>query len=400
MSKDGTLCAISALNTTVSDEDISSEISVPVSTRATSGSTSGKHGSQKSSSSKGKEKSSTARSKSAKFSDLQDLESKLVGEIDKRLQSFDSNFDRIFGALSTLQSDSVQRRSSENLDSGTSGARRPEETIPNPENSAEGRSPRISLDNGLDEQFGLQRHVNCDLERQDDELSLQPGQRERQTIGLLSSDGSVSSDIERNDNNVNRRFQKYTVTIPNTGSSETNQTPLTHDMLKDMFGEDAIADSKSSKGLALDKSQIDTISETLRCQAPDKLSAYKDSFKQSFPVQDCSEKLLQVPSLDELTERLLIKKHGRRAAFGSSQSLFSQPYKSIEKIAFQGQVASRMGIVSVCYAQQALGLLLRNLQSTELNVDEAIQNVRDLFAISTKSLDQLSRTGAFFHLIR
>ena len=96
----------------------------------------------------------------------------------------------------------------------------------------------------------------------------------------------------------------------------------------------------------------------------------------------------------------MIKKHGRRATFGTSQSLFSQQYKSIEKIAFQGQVAARMGIISLCYSQQAMGLLLKNLKSESPNLDEAIQNVRDLFAMSTKSLDQLSRTGAFFHLVR
>ena len=103
-----------------------------------------------------------------------------------------------------------------------------------------------------------------------------------------------------------------------------------------------------------------------------------------------------MPSLDDLTERLWIKKHGRRATFGTSQSLFSQPYKSIEKIAFQGQVAARMGIISLCSSQQATGLLLKNLKRASPNLDEAIQNVRDLVAMSTKSLEQLSRTGAFF----
>ena len=107
-----------------------------------------------------------------------------------------------------------------------------------------------------------------------------------------------------------------------------------------------------------------------------------------------------MPSLDNLTEKLMIKKHGRRAIFGTSQSLFSQPCKSIEKIAFQGQVAARMGIISLCYSQQAMGLLLKNLKSESPNLDEAIQNVRDLFAMSTKSLDQLSRTGTFFQLVR
>lgn len=79
--------------------------------------------------------------------------------------------------------------------------------------------------------------------------------------------------------------------------------------------------------------------------------------------------------------------------------LFSQPFKGIEKVAYQGQVAARLGIVSVCYTQQALGLLLENLQRDPPNLDEAVQNVRDIFAMSTKSLDQIARTGAMHHLI-
>ena len=87
-----------------------------------------------------------------------------------------------------------------------------------------------------------------------------------------------------------------------------------------MFGEDAQAENKSSKGLSLDKTQIDIINTSWRCQTPDKLSAYRNSYKQAFPIHlgSDTEKLLQVPSLDELSERLVIKKYGRRAGFGSS----------------------------------------------------------------------------------
>ena len=70
----------------------------------------------------------------------------------------------------------------------------------------------------------------------------------------------------------------------------------------------------------------------------------------------------------------------------------------MEKIAYQ--VAARMGIISMCYAQLALGSLLQNLKSSSPNMDEAIQNVRDIFAKSTKALDQFGRTGAFNHLVR
>lgn len=92
MSKDGTLCSLSALNVAVLDEDISSEITVPVSTRSTSGMVNKNQGSHKSSNTKGKEKSSSSRSKSANVSDLQDLESKLVGEIDSLLTRILSEF--------------------------------------------------------------------------------------------------------------------------------------------------------------------------------------------------------------------------------------------------------------------------------------------------------------------
>ena len=87
-----------AINEVVSDDDISSEVSVPVFTRGTT-STSGlcrnmaseTPGKGKlSSSTKPKEKSTSTRGKSAKLSDLQSLESKLVGEIESRFQSFDS----------------------------------------------------------------------------------------------------------------------------------------------------------------------------------------------------------------------------------------------------------------------------------------------------------------------
>ena len=48
----------------------------------------------------------------------------------------------------------------------------------------------------------------------------------------------------------------------------------------------------------------------------------------------------------------------------------------MEKVAYQGQVAARMGIISMCYVQQALRSLLQNLKSNSPNIDEAVQNVR------------------------
>lgn len=376
----------------LSDEEISSIKSAP--TRSVTGK-------QKSAESDGgkkkavttKVKSSSSRS-SAKLEDLSNLENKLSEQIESKFSSLDGKFEQILGLLNFTNGADTGRPSIIQVDNSTSGACRPQETQGN--DTSGGREPLIPLQNSLNQDFGIS---NPDT---DDVLSLQPGQRERRGIGLLSSEEGDKSSVgeqEHTDHAVSSRFGKYSNSAQSSSGKENE--PLTHDMLAEMFGEDAQTDSSSSKvGLCLDKTQIDILNNSWRCQAPDKLSAYRESSKQSFPVSEDAEKVLKVPSLDDLTERLLIKKHGRRAAFGSTQSLFSQPFKSLEKIAYQGQIAARMGIVSLCYTQQALGLLLNNLSSKSPNLDEAVQNVRDIFAMSTKSLDQMSRTGAFHHLIR
>ncbi|VDI32719.1 Hypothetical predicted protein [Mytilus galloprovincialis] len=104
--------------------------------------------------------------------------------------------------------------------------------------------------------------------------------------------------------------------------------------------------------------------------------------------------------MDNTVESLLMKRYGPKAAFGRVPSLFTKNLKSLERLAYQGQVAARMGLITTCYLQQASGNLLDNLTSDSPNLDSAIQNVRDIFALSTKSLDQTARTGAFHHMIR
>ncbi|VDH92527.1 Hypothetical predicted protein [Mytilus galloprovincialis] len=105
-------------------------------------------------------------------------------------------------------------------------------------------------------------------------------------------------------------------------------------------------------------------------------------------------------TMDNTVESLLMKRYGTKAAFGRVPSLFTKNLKSLERLAYQGQVAARMGLITTCYLQQASGNLLDNLTSDSPNLDSAIQNVRDIFALSTKSLDQTARTGAFHHMIR
>ena len=373
------------------EDSISSKESVPV-LHEPRDSTGKKACSSQRKQEKGKTTTNSSSRTSAKLSDLENLENKLAGQFESRFSSLDGKLEKLLGVLSSSNG-SEQRRPdvNKNVESSASGSCRP----PNQGNDiSDVRRPLLPLDNSLDKDFGIVSHNTVISD--DDVISLQPGQVECQGMGLLSSEGSDRIELAENEKVAENRFQKYSA----LSTSKETET-LTHDILTEMFGEDAQANiSNQNIGLRLDKAQIDVLNSSWRCQAPEKLTAYRDSYKQTFPVHESSEKMLQVPSLDELSERLLIKKHGRRAAFGNSQALFTQPFKSIEKIAFQGQLAACMGIISLCYAQQALGLLLTNLKKDSPNLDQAVQNVRDIFAISTKSLDQMCRSGAFHQLIR
>lgn len=224
-----------------------------------------------------------------------------------------------------------------------------------------------------------------------DEISLQPGQKER--LDFFGSDQSSShGDIDESLHKTSDRFSKY-------GKEATSDN--NNNMLSETFGDDATTSfAKESVGIILDQSQIEVLSNSFRCAEPEKLTAYRDTYKHSFPVHDSADKMLAIPSLDSMVESLLIKRFGIKAAFSKSQSLHSQPLKGLEKLSYQGQCSARMGIVINLYMQQALSMLLHNLTQKSPNLDSAIQCVRDIFAMSTKSLDQVSRSGAFHHLIR
>ena len=87
------------------------------------------------------------------------------------------------------------------------------------------------------------------------------------------------------------------------------------------------------------------------------------------------------------------------AVFNRSKSLFIPHLKEIEKSAFHEQTAFRMSIVITLYIQIALATLLTELDIENTNLDIATQTVHDLFAMSTKVLDQFGRPEAYGHLI-
>lgn len=60
--------------------------------------------------------------------------------------------------------------------------------------------------------------------------------------------------------------------------------------------------------------------------------------------------------------------HGPKAVknWDKHKQLFTQRLKQIEKLAFQGQVATRMGIISVLYLQNALASLINSIKSDNI----------------------------------
>ncbi|CAC5406669.1 unnamed protein product [Mytilus coruscus] len=145
----------------------------------------------------------------------------------------------------------------------------------------------------------------------------------------------------------------------------------------------------------------------------DKLRFFKDDLpgdisdesveenRSCFPVHEKSLPVLQVPSLDDMLEPMIKRVHGNKTvkSWDKQKQLFSQTVKQIEKLSYSGQVASRMGIIFISYMQLALGTLLGNLENGNAS-EENFQLMKDLFAMSTKSLDQIGRAGAFHHMIR
>ncbi|CAG2258113.1 unnamed protein product [Mytilus edulis] len=197
------------------------------------------------------------------------------------------------------------------------------------------------------------------------------------------------------------RFQKY-LGNRNEKSCETEKqdNSVSH-TLGDKFGLDAYTSLKTEKtGLVLEQNQIDVLRGSWRSETPHKITSYKENYRLSFPIDTSCQEYFNVPTMDNTVESLLMKRYGPKAAFGRVPSLFTKNLKSLERLAYQGQVAARMGLITTCYLQQASGNLLDNLTSDSPNLDSAIQNVRDIFALSTKSLDQTARTGAFHHMIR
>jgi len=185
--------------------------------------------------------------------------------------------------------------------------------------------------------------------------------------------------------------------------SKDKLSEQTKKCLFDMFGEDAMVQKRQqSDGIVLDRAQVEVLESSFRCKDPNFLTAFSEENVEAFPVDSEFEKFLKVPSLDDLVDGCLSKRYGHKASFvkNKGKSLFTQPCKMVDKIGFKGQHAARMGIIMQCYVQQSLGNLLQFLDSEDFDKEAARTQVKDVFAMSTKVLDQLGRTGALHHINR
>lgn len=365
-----------------------------------------------------KDAASTKKKRVSKTASMQ-------AEFDARIKTIESNFDKRFDQLFNLVENRLTTSgstASSNVDENTTNHNTNDQNrgfLPRSD-CREGdvppgdNRPILPLEPNLDHYMGsprISRNTDFDVRS---EISLQVNQRESdEFMESESLDDGLPRDINQNINksDVTKKSDRFYKLIqnptPNTEArnekSDENSSEMRTNMLSKIFKEDVSSNkSSSSTGLIIDQVQVDILENSWRTKNPDKLTAYKDEYKFCFPIHDSTVKFLQVPSLDDLLEPMLRNTHGPKAVktWENHRQLYTQPLKQVEKLAYQGQYAARMSIISNLYMQQALGTLCNQLENGEDDRDTVCQTVKDIFAMSSKALDQSGRTGAFFHLIR
>ncbi|XP_053376727.1 uncharacterized protein LOC123522864 [Mercenaria mercenaria] len=189
----------------------------------------------------------------------------------------------------------------------------------------------------------------------------------------------------------------------NENCDTSKLSSATQKCLFDIFGEDVVLKKQDEKsGISIDTSQKEVLNSNYRTESSNSLTAFNEDNFEQFPVDSDTDKYLEVPSLDSLVDSCLVKRHGSKASFSKNKqkALFSQPCKMIEKIAYKGQQASRLGIVMQLYIQQSLGSLVENISKDKCGKEQTIEHVQNIFAMTTKCLDQIGRSGAFHHVVR
>lgn len=334
-----------------------------------------------STSSKSSAKSSKSRSKTPRKDDFSALSDR-VAKQDERFSSLEGKLETLLTMLTSQKCDNNETRNA------ALGERESNSTSVN-------ETPLCGSQTENCENLNDFQQPAVRSRPEPDEISLFVGENEKHDCGFSIVSESVSHMETSEDSD---RFVKYLNPAPEVSDKSIDPQNC---ILTEKFGSDATTSkSKSNVGIRLEKNQIDILNDSWRCTEPAKVSSYRDIYKNTFPVSSDFEDCFKVPLIDNTVEALLVNRHGRTASFGRTPALHSKHMKSVEKLAYFGQLASRMGMISTCYIQQALGSLLDTLQTDNLNVDRAVQTVRDIFAMTTKTLDQVARAGAFHHLVR
>ena len=69
-------------------------------------------------------------------------------------------------------------------------------------------------------------------------------------------------------------------------------------------------------GICLNQAQINILEISWRCSNPERLSAFKDEYRQIFAIHESAQAMSQVPQLDDLLEPMLNKRHGNKSGRG------------------------------------------------------------------------------------
>lgn len=369
-------------------------------------------------------------SRKSKKSSSKDLQAEFDGKIKTLSDNVERQFNQLFGLLKG-QNERSLARSDPSMSNLPDGERRSYESPRGEEQEDVGSDrehrPVLSLDPRLDENLGTPEiSTNRDFDIRS-EISLHVGRTEREKFVIRSDpesdddpeevSGNDKSNNSQNEhvevhtqseiNHLNRKSDRFMRHVHvQQQSSDSKEKSSDKDcnntnVLSKIF-KDEISKKKSAGGLIIDEAQIEILESTWRSQNPDKISAYREEYRSYFPVHEDSLEFLNVPKLDDILEIMLKQTHGAKAVsnWDTTRQLYSQPFKQIEKLGFQGQFAARMNIISTLYIQQALGSLATYVDQGDVSQETLSNMIKDIFAMSTKSLDQAGRTGAFFHLIR
>ena len=134
--------------------------------------------------------------------------------------------------------------------------------------------------------------------------------------------------------------------------------------------------------IAIDQSQKEVLQNSYRTKESNFLTAFSEDNYELFPVNEETEKYIQVTSLDTLVNSCLVKRDGPKASFTKSKhNMFStQPYQMVEN-SFQKATISSFGYCHAkLYIQQALGNLAEHFQS------KILTELEDLIKLETFSL--------------